>query len=145
MADRPKVQVVDYGDPDHVSIFVNGKEVGEAYNDRNADSRTAVQQVTNAVRDVAKALGADVEAVDEPERQPYRYFITFTATERVTWRQPWRALLHGGTITAGAWFGLDGEITGPDDTKRIADHLAGQYPTPTIVMITGITLIDAPC
>lgn len=90
-------------------------------------------------------IGADVEGADEPTPQPYRYFITFTATERVTWRQPWKALMHAGTIQGGAWFDLDKDIDGPEDTQRIAESLAARYPDPTIVIVTGITYIDGPC
>lgn len=141
MADRPKLEIVNYGSTDQVFLFVDGKEVTCAWNEANADGRSRVQAVADTARAVARALGADVVDADEPTRQLHTYFIGF-ASLRTGWRA---ALTDVGQIHGGRWFKIDHEIDGPRDTQAIADEIAKGFPYPVVITITGITYIDGPC
>lgn len=138
---RPKLEIVNYGGPEQVFIYVGGKMVAQTYTNDNADSRDRVRLLIDAAREIGQALGADVAEADEPTRQPYRYFIAYAVFLR-----GWRGWFIGGRQIVGSrWFDLDQDIDGPDDTRRLAEIIAADIPGRVIVTITGITYIDGPC
>lgn len=134
MVDRPKLEIVRTDDG--VSFYLNGKCLDETTPDRNP-----CYAAESIAKELARALGADVDEVADPAPQPYTYFVAYTV-----FRTGWRAAFSGsGQIHASHWFTLDGGIDGPEDTQKIAAVIAEGFPYPVIVTITGFEFIDGPC
>jgi hypothetical protein len=137
---RPKLEIVDYGAADHVAFFVNGAEVGEAYDEDNADSRSRTKVARDIAEAVARALGADVEHADEPSRQPYTYFISYF----------W--LGGDGVARPGScWVERPTDIERGADTNGIAEDIMADlngrgepFRRVSRVIITGFTCTDGP-
>lgn len=122
MADRPKVQIVRTDDG--VSFYLNGRCLDETTPDRNP-----CYAAESIAKELARALGADVEAADEPDARPYVY--------RLAW--------HAGGRYGSCWHTRSTPIedeVGEADARASVARSAGI--TAPIVFLS-IEYIDGPC
>lgn len=139
---RPKLEIVKPAvrDPEanDVEIYIDGKFI--AGGSRAHHSAASLAAIESVARHVARTLGAEVVAVNEPTPVPYRYFITY-AVLATGWKA---ALVNPGQVFCSRWVTLYEDIEGPADTETLARMIADEFSYPVLVNIIGITYMDGP-
>jgi hypothetical protein len=117
---RPKVQIIRTGTLPEV--YVDGKYVTDDMDDFG-----------RVVRELARALGADVEDAAEPDRQPYTYYVAYD----------WKG--DGVQGVGYSWLTRPGAIESAADTDDIVARIRENSPKMKSVMITNFICTDGPC
>ena len=117
---RPKVQIVR--GEDGVSFYLNGKCL-----DETAPEQNACYAAESIAKELARALGADVEDADEPDAQAYRYFVAY--------QHP--------TGPGSSWVTRPTPIEDADSEREVRDEIAKATGCAWVV-ITNFILTDGP-
>jgi hypothetical protein len=120
MADRPKLEIVRAKDGAD-EIFVNGKFLADS-----TDSAVV------AAQRVARALGADIDEVDDPTPQPYTYFVAYD----------WVSSTQNGR--GQCWANVPKAIEGNDDLQAVVRDIRANSPHMTSVIVTNFICTDGP-
>ncbi len=121
MTARPKVQIVT-SDVLDVEVYLNGKMI--------TSNMVGFQE---AARELARALGADVEDAGEPDPQPYTYFIAYHAVPG-----------PGVTNIGNMWWTGFRAIEGKADLDVVKAEIERQRPELGNVVITNFIFTDGP-
>lgn len=119
MTARPKLQITCTGNL--VEFYVDGRLI--------ADDMDSVETIAKAV---ARALGADVEDADEPDAQPYTYFIAYIAT------------MPGVTSHGNVWWTCGQAIEGKADLDAVKVEIQRAHPDLGEIVITNFICTDGP-
>lgn len=127
---RPKVQVIRPGD-ETIEVYIDGKQI--AYVNHDEHGWSGMTAMYEAVKATATLLGADFEDTDEPDAQPYTYFIAYTSKV-------------GNTQNIGtAWWTGTRAIESKADLDGIVAEIQAARPDLGTVVVTNFICTDGPC